>query len=71
MSDALQSPPTVNHLHAMRDDILWLAEQHSATNLRMFGSVARGAARPDSDVDFLVDFPSGTSLWDVVGLWQD
>jgi uncharacterized protein len=37
----------------------------------VFGSVARGEARPDSDLDLLVDFEPGTSLLDHVGLFQD
>lgn len=43
-------------LRAKRDTILQLAEKHGATNVRVFGSVARGEAREDSDVDFLVDW---------------
>lgn len=54
-----------------REDILRLAEKHGAFNVRVFGSVARGEARRDSDVDLLVDFTEGTSIFDVVGLWQD
>jgi hypothetical protein len=38
-----------------REAILRLAERHGAYNVRIFGSVARGEARPDSDIDFLVD----------------
>ena len=38
-----------------REAILTLAEQHGATNVRVFGSVARGDAGPDSDIDLLVD----------------
>ncbi len=37
-----------------RDQILRLAAQHNTYNVRVFGSVARGEARPDSDVDFLL-----------------
>ena len=37
----------------------------------MFGSVARGEARPSSDVDLLVDFDAEASLLDQVGLTQD
>jgi predicted nucleotidyltransferase len=38
-----------------RADVLHLAESHGAYNVRVFGSVARGEARPDSDIDLLVD----------------
>ncbi len=38
------------------------AERHGASNLRVFGSVARGEDRPDSDVDLLVDLAPGTGL---------
>jgi hypothetical protein len=37
----------------------------------VFGSVARGEARPDSDVDLLVNFRKGTSLYDLSGLRLD
>ena len=48
---------------------LRLAAMHGATNVRVFGSVARGEAGPESDVDFLVDFQPDTSIWEVIGLW--
>lgn len=38
-----------------RDEILRIAAENGATNLRVFGSVARGEATDDSDVDFLVE----------------
>ncbi len=38
-----------------RDEILKLAAEHGASNVRVFGSVARGEATPDSDLDLLVD----------------
>ena len=59
------------HIKAKREQILHLAEQHGARNVRVFGSVARGEAREDSDIDLLVDIESGRSLLDVVGLWLD
>ena len=43
-------------LHARRSQILAIAEKHGAYNVRVFGSVARGEAREDSDIDFLVDY---------------
>ncbi len=54
-----------------REDILRIAAQHGAHNVRIFGSVARGEARPDSDVDLLVEMESGRSLLDLGGLLMD
>ena len=41
-----------------------LLGRFGATNLAVFGSVARDQAGADSDVDLLVDLPDGTSLFD-------
>ena len=40
-----------------------LSQQYGARRIRVFGSVARGEEQPDSDVDFLVDFPCGYDLF--------
>ena len=58
-------------LKQSRGEILRLAAEHGAHNVRLFGSVARGEAGPDSDVDFLVTMEKGRSLLDLVGFWQD
>ena len=58
-------------IQARRDQILALAARYGASDVRIFGSVARGAARPDSDIDFLVRLEDQRSLLDLVGLWQD
>lgn len=58
-------------LKAHRDEILEIAKLHGATNVRVFGSVVRGEAGPDSDVDFLVDLESGRSLLDLTKLLVD
>lgn len=50
-------------LHAQREAILALSDQYGARRIRVFGSVARGEERADSDVDFLVDFPRGYDLF--------
>ncbi|OGW89399.1 MAG: nucleotidyltransferase [Omnitrophica bacterium RIFCSPLOWO2_01_FULL_50_24] len=54
-----------------RQEILSLAKKYGARNVRIFGSVARGDAREDSDIDVLVDLESGRSLLDLGGLLMD
>lgn len=51
-----------------RDEILELAASHGATNIRVFGSVARGEESHESDLDLLVDLDPGCSLLDQVRL---
>ncbi len=58
-------------LKEKRTDILRIAAQHGARNVRLFGSVARGAARPDSDIVVLVEFEPGRTLLDRIGMIQD
>ena len=48
-----------------------VARRRKAHRVAVFGSVARGEARPGSDEDLLVDFEPGASLLDHVGLFQD
>ncbi|MBK5224293.1 MAG: nucleotidyltransferase family protein [Acidimicrobiia bacterium] len=55
----------------MRSQIAETAARRGATNIRVFGSVARGEARSTSDVDLLVDLESGRSLMDLGGLVMD
>ena len=58
-------------LKEKREDILRIAAKHGARNVRVFGSVVRGEARPNSDVDFLVDMQPGRTLLDMGGLLMD
>jgi predicted nucleotidyltransferase len=58
-------------VEAKRDEILAVAERHGATNVRVFGSVARREAREDSDLDLLVTFGPSASLFDLIGLEQE
>ncbi|MDD5395622.1 MAG: nucleotidyltransferase family protein [Thiothrix sp.] len=62
---------TLNILQSKRAEILALAAKHGASNVRLFGSVARGEDQEDSDVDFLVDMQETRSLFDLIGLQQD
>lgn len=48
-----------------------VCRKHDVRQLRIFGSAARGEERPDSDVDFLVEFESRKSLFDLVELQLD
>jgi excisionase family DNA binding protein len=52
-------------LAAHREEIVAIAADNRAENVRLFGSVARGDATADSDVDLLVDTRSGASLFDL------
>jgi predicted nucleotidyltransferase len=54
-----------------REAILQIAAKHGARNVRVFGSVARGEADDQSDIDFLVDMEPGRSLLDLGGLLMD
>ena len=58
-------------LKVRRKEILELANRNGAANVRIFGSVARGEERPDSDIDFLVNLESGRSLLDLARLLRE
>jgi uncharacterized protein len=55
-------------LQQRREDIRRMAAQHGAYNIRVFGSVARGEARADSDIDLLIEKGLTTSSWFPAGL---
>jgi predicted nucleotidyltransferase len=55
-------------LEKNREAIRNVTARFNATNPRVFGSVARGEDRPDSDIDILVDVPAGTTLLMLGGL---
>ena len=63
--------PLQNLLTQKREEIINLAAKYDAVNVRIFGSVARGDDRPDSDINFLVDVQRQWSLFDHIGLIQD
>ena len=62
---------TLEELRRQKDRIVALAERHGAHNVRVFGSLARGQANPESDVDLVVDFERGRSLMDHGELMMD
>ena len=58
-------------LRVRRKEILEVAARNGALNVRVFGSVARGEERPDSDIDFRVNLESGRSLLDLARLLRE
>jgi predicted nucleotidyltransferase len=58
-------------LREKRGEILRIAAKHGARNVRVFGSAARGEAKPGSDLDFLVELEPGRSLLDQAALVLD
>ncbi|MBD2357892.1 nucleotidyltransferase family protein [Tolypothrix sp. FACHB-123] len=57
-------------LKAHREEILQIAARYGAYNVRVFGSVARKEATPDSDVDFLIELEPQRTLLDQIALMQ-
>jgi uncharacterized protein len=55
-------------LNEHRDEIIAIASEHKASNVRVFGSVARREEEPSSDIDLLVDFAPDADLLDIAGL---
>lgn len=51
--------------------ITQITKRHKVVDVKVFGSVARGEDRPGSDLDLLVRFAPGASLFDQVELEQD
>jgi len=62
---------TLDNLRNRREEILRIAAARGARNVRVFGSVARGQADADSDIDFLVEMEPGRSALDVSELILD
>jgi uncharacterized protein len=58
-------------LQSKRQEILLIAARHGATNVRVFGSVARGDSRVNSDIDFLVNLEANRSLLDLARLLRE
>ncbi|HWF43747.1 MAG TPA: nucleotidyltransferase domain-containing protein [Candidatus Kapabacteria bacterium] len=62
---------TLASILAKRAEIAVIASKHGATNVRIFGSIARNDAGPDSDLDLLVDLGPRHSPWFPVRLIND
>ena len=62
---------SLSDIRTRRDDILRIAAEHGAHNVRVFGSIVRGEASQDSDLDILVRMDDDRSLLDHVALIRD
>lgn len=62
---------TAADIRARRDEIIAVGKRYGASEFRIFGSVARGEAGPDSDLDLIVKFEPDRSLFDHGGLLMD
>ncbi|MDQ0338456.1 putative nucleotidyltransferase [Caldalkalibacillus uzonensis] len=51
-----------------RHKILRIAREHGAIDIKLFGSVSKNQVKPDSDVDFLVEFEEGRTLFDLISM---
>lgn len=60
-----RTAPTLAELRARADDIERIVSAHGGSNVRVFGSVARGDAHPGSDVDLIIDAAPGTGLFEL------
>ena len=61
----------IEELKEKRRQIFAVAKRHGARRIRVFGSLAKGESRRDSDVDFLIELEPGRTLLDVVAIKQD
>lgn len=58
---------TLGEVRAHRDEIQKLGARYGIRNVRVFGSVARDEATPNSDLDLLVDVDRGHGYFDMAG----
>jgi uncharacterized protein len=63
--------PLRSLVSARREQVMAVAARHHANRVRVFGSVARGDDRPDSDIDLLVDFAPDSSLFDLMRMARE
>jgi hypothetical protein len=61
----------LEQLQQHRNEIAEIAARHGASNVRLFGSVARGEERPDSDIDLLVALDDARGFKDYLALAEE
>lgn len=68
---ARHKPDLREQVRSQRPLLRAISKAHGVCAMSLFGSAARGDAKPDSDLDFLVELEAGRSLVDLVGVKQD
>lgn len=63
--------PFRDELRRRRDAVLAIAARHGVSKIRLFGSVARGEERPDSDIDLLIDIAEDRGFDDYLALIEE
>ena len=66
-----KATPILSNLQAKQKEIIEISARYGASNIRVFGSYARGEATPNSDLDLLMDLKQGISLLDRIALKQE
>ena len=62
---------SIDLLNEKRSEILKVAEVNGVVKISLFGSVARKQDNDKSDIDFLVEFEDGRTLFDLIRLKHD
>jgi predicted nucleotidyltransferase len=68
-SEAVRYPLPSDALAAHKEEVIAILNEVGASNIRVFGSVARGEDRYDSDIDLLVDLPESIGIFTIAGVW--
>ncbi len=63
-----QAAPSLQRLRSQRSEVLEVCARNGASNVWVFGSVARGEQDDESDIDLVADIEEGRSLFDLAGL---
>jgi uncharacterized protein len=70
LADQVSGPLRVL-VESRHEQVMAIAARHHASRVRLFGSAARGEDGPDSDIDLLVDFDQGSSLFDLIRMSRE